>query len=54
MLYGYSEVIFRGALVTLELALSSVLLAVILGLLGAGARLSVTVRWRCCRKPIPP
>ncbi|MDU4289976.1 histidine ABC transporter permease HisQ [Mixta calida] len=40
MLYGYSEVIFRGALVTLELALSSVLLAVILGLLGAGARLS--------------
>ncbi|WP_275553909.1 histidine ABC transporter permease HisQ [Mixta sp. Marseille-Q2659] len=40
MLYGYSEVILRGALVTLELALSSVLLAVILGLLGAGARLS--------------
>ncbi|AUX94183.1 histidine ABC transporter permease HisQ [Mixta gaviniae] len=40
MLYGYSEVIFRGALVTLELALSSVLLALILGLLGAGARLS--------------
>ena len=40
MLHGYSEVIFRGALVTLELALSSVLLAVILGLLGAGARLS--------------
>ncbi|WP_312204185.1 histidine ABC transporter permease HisQ [Mixta calida] len=40
MLYGYSEVIFRGALVTLELALSSVLLAVILGLLGAGVRLS--------------
>ncbi len=40
MLYGYSEVILRGALVTLELALSSVLLAVILGLMGAGARLS--------------
>ncbi|QHM74779.1 Histidine transport system permease protein HisQ [Mixta theicola] len=40
MLYGYSEVIFRGALVTLELALSSVLLAVVLGLLGAGGRLS--------------
>lgn len=40
MLYGYSEVILRGALVTLELALSSVLLAVILGLVGAGARLS--------------
>ncbi|WP_034916140.1 histidine ABC transporter permease HisQ [Erwinia sp. 9145] len=40
MLYGYSDVIFRGALVTLELALSSVLLSVILGLIGAGARLS--------------
>ncbi|WP_338557254.1 histidine ABC transporter permease HisQ [Erwinia sp. E_sp_B01_3] len=40
MLYGYSEVIFKGALVTLELALSSVLLAVILGLVGAGAKLS--------------
>ncbi|AUX73234.1 histidine ABC transporter permease HisQ [Erwinia pyrifoliae] len=40
MLYGYSEVIFKGALVTLELALSSVVFAVILGLIGAGARLS--------------
>ncbi|MFU9136793.1 MULTISPECIES: histidine ABC transporter permease HisQ [unclassified Erwinia] len=40
MLYGYSDVIFRGALVTLELALSSVLLSVILGLVGAGAKLS--------------
>lgn len=40
MLYGYSEVIFKGALVTLELALSSVLLSVILGLIGAGAKLS--------------
>ncbi len=40
MLYGYSDVIFKGALVTLELALSSVLLAVILGLTGAGAKLS--------------
>ncbi|MCX8956636.1 histidine ABC transporter permease HisQ [Erwinia psidii] len=40
MLYGYSEVIFKGALVTLELALSSVLLAVILGLIGAAAKLS--------------
>ncbi|QKJ87954.1 Histidine ABC transporter, permease protein HisQ [Paramixta manurensis] len=40
MLYGYSDVIFKGALVTLELALSSVLLAVILGLIGAGAKLS--------------
>lgn len=40
MLYGYSEVILKGALVTLELALSSVLLSVILGLIGAGAKLS--------------
>lgn len=35
MLYGYSEVIFKGALVTLELALSSVVFAVLLGLIGA-------------------
>ena len=40
MLYGFSEVIFKGALVTLELALSSVILAVIIGLVGAGAKLS--------------
>ncbi|OON37088.1 amino acid ABC transporter permease [Izhakiella australiensis] len=40
MLYGYSEVILKGATVTLELALSSVVLAVIIGLIGAGAKLS--------------
>ncbi|MEW7311753.1 histidine ABC transporter permease HisQ [Buttiauxella gaviniae] len=40
MLYGFSEVIFKGALVTLELALSSVILSVIIGLAGAGAKLS--------------
>lgn len=40
MLYGYSEVILKGILVTLELALSSVLLAAVLGLIGAGAKLS--------------
>lgn len=40
MLYGYSEVILKGAIVTLELALSAVLLSVILGLMGAGAKLS--------------
>lgn len=40
MLYGFSEVIFKGAAVTLELALSSVILAVIIGLAGAGAKLS--------------
>ncbi len=40
MLYGFSQVIFQGALVTLELALSSVVLAVLIGLVGAGAKLS--------------
>ena len=40
MLYGYSEVILKGTLVTLELALSSVVLALVLGLMGAGAKLS--------------
>ncbi|MBS0846806.1 histidine ABC transporter permease HisQ [Citrobacter sp. JGM124] len=40
MLYGFSEVILKGALVTLELALASVVLAVVIGLAGAGAKLS--------------
>ncbi|EIC84901.1 histidine ABC transporter permease HisQ [Serratia sp. M24T3] len=40
MLYGYSHVIIQGTLVTLELALSSVLLALIIGLIGAGGKLS--------------
>ncbi|MWL74131.1 ABC transporter permease subunit, partial [Escherichia coli] len=40
MLYGFSGVILQGALVTLELALSSVVLAVLIGLAGAGAKLS--------------
>lgn len=40
MLYGYSDVILKGATVTLELALSSVLLALVLGLAGAAAKLS--------------
>lgn len=40
MLYGYSQVILQGTLVTLELALSSVVLAVIIGLIGAGGKLS--------------
>lgn len=40
MLYGFSQVIFAGARVTLELALSAVVLAVVLGLLGASAKLS--------------
>jgi len=40
MLYGYSQVIIQGTLVTLELAISSVLLAVVIGLIGAGCKLS--------------
>lgn len=40
MLYGFSAVIFQGALVTLELAISSVALAIVAGLVGAGAKLS--------------
>ncbi|MDU7604576.1 MAG: histidine ABC transporter permease HisQ [Escherichia coli] len=40
MLYGFSGVILQGALVTLELAISSVVLAVIIGLIGAGGKLS--------------
>ncbi|WP_392434086.1 histidine ABC transporter permease HisQ [Yersinia sp. HM-2024] len=40
MLDGYSKLIFEGALVTLELALCSVLLSVIIGLIGAGGKLS--------------
>ena len=40
MLYGFSQVIFQGALVTLELALSSVVLAALPGPVGAGAKLS--------------
>lgn len=40
MLYGFSQVILAGAAVTLELAISSVVLAVVLGLLGASGKLS--------------
>ncbi|WP_413741315.1 histidine ABC transporter permease HisQ [Sodalis sp. RH15] len=40
MFYGYAQLIFNGALVTLELAISSVLLSVVIGLFGAGAKLS--------------
>lgn len=40
MLYGFSEVILKGALVTLELAIASVILAIAIGLVGAGAKLS--------------
>lgn len=40
MFYGYAQLIINGSLVTLELALSSVLLSVIIGLFGASAKLS--------------
>ncbi|MFP1961031.1 histidine ABC transporter permease HisQ [Lonsdalea quercina] len=40
MLQGYNKLIFEGTLVTIALALSSVLLAVIIGLLGASGKLS--------------
>ncbi len=53
MLYGFSQVIFQGALVTLELALSSVVLAVLIGLVGAGRNYPLTGLWRWCLKAIP-
>lgn len=40
MLYGFSSVIFHGALVSLELAIASVAIAVVIGLVGAAAKLS--------------
>src|SRR5471030_2085673 len=40
MFYGYAQLIINGSLVTLELALSSVLLSVVIGLFGASAKLS--------------
>lgn len=42
MLYGFSQVIFEGALVTLELAITSLFLAVVIGLAGAAAKLSAS------------
>lgn len=40
MLYGYSELILDGARMTLQLALWSLSLSLIIGLIGAGAKLS--------------
>lgn len=40
MLFGYEMVVLQGAWVTLKLALLSVTVAMVLGLLGAGAKLS--------------
>ncbi|PWC22977.1 amino acid ABC transporter permease [Brenneria roseae subsp. roseae] len=42
MLYGYSQLILDGAAMTLELAVSSLLLALVIGLIGAGAKLSAS------------
>lgn len=39
MLYGYGGLIWQGTLVTIELAISSVIVAIILGLLGASGKL---------------
>ena len=39
MLYGYSGIITDGALITIELALLSVVVAVIIGLAAASAKL---------------
>ncbi|STU95868.1 Histidine ABC transporter [Klebsiella pneumoniae subsp. ozaenae] len=53
MLYGFSQVILQGALVTLELALSSVVLAVLIGLAALAQSYRATVHWRWCLKAIP-
>jgi histidine transport system permease protein len=53
MLYGFSGVILQGALVTLELAISSVVLAVLIGLAGAGAKLSANKPLALILKAIP-
>lgn len=39
-LYGFGSIIWEGTLVTLELAVLSLLLAFLIGLVGAGAKLS--------------
>lgn len=46
-LQGYEASIAKGALVTIEVALLSLLLAVILGMLGALAKMA-PYRWACC------
>jgi len=46
-LYGYGPSIFKGAILTIELAFLSLLIAVVLGLLGASGKLSSKrpLRW---------
>ncbi len=40
MLYGYTDLILDGARMTLQLAVCSLLLALVIGLVGAGAKFS--------------
>lgn len=46
MLLGYEKVVLEGAGVTLQLAILSLIVAVLLGLLGASAKLSDNKLWR--------
>lgn len=39
MLYGYGNIIIQGSLITIELALLSVIVSIILGLVGASAKI---------------
>ena len=39
MLYGYGNIILQGSLITIELALLSVIVSIILGLIGASAKI---------------
>ena len=45
---GFLPMLLHGVWVTLQLALLSLLLGLILGLLGAGAKLSRVRAWRLC------
>lgn len=46
MLYGYSDIIVDGALITIELALFSVAVSVLIGLMAACAKLFASRPWR--------
>jgi ABC-type arginine transport system permease subunit len=39
MLYGYGDIILQGSLITIELALLSVMVSIVLGLVGASAKI---------------
>ncbi len=45
---GFAPLLLRGVWVTLQLALLSLLLGLVFGLLGAGAKLSKVGAWRIC------